>query len=158
MANCRNHKPLVELLDGAIKQVLPDKRKNELRILDVGAGTGLVGMALQKLGFTTVDALDISQGMLNEARKKGVYDKFICAYLTEKQIAEIATGEYDAMVCNGSLTLGHVGPSAFVEMIRMVKTGKARFSYAAEMLATSPPLPLLFGQEFTFHFPSFSSR
>ena len=38
-------------------------------IIDYGCGTGLVGQALNQQGFTTVDGIDISQGMLDEARK-----------------------------------------------------------------------------------------
>src|SRR5262245_11162265 len=43
------------------------------RILDAGAGTGLLGVALAKLGFTWLDALDLSPAMLAVAEQKGVY-------------------------------------------------------------------------------------
>ena len=42
-------------------------------VLDVGAGTGLVGVALTELGIGPVDGTDISPGMLAAAAKKGVY-------------------------------------------------------------------------------------
>ena len=81
---------------------------------------------LQKRGYTNVHALDISQAMLNEAKKKNVpYKRFICAPLTEKRIPEIETGEFDALISAGVLLKAHVRPSAFVEMIRMVKTGES---------------------------------
>ena len=43
------------------------------RILDVGAGTGLVGEYLKKRGFCNLDALEPSLGMLEVAKTKNVY-------------------------------------------------------------------------------------
>ena len=43
------------------------------RVLDAGAGTGLVGEALSELGYNQLFAMDLSQGMLEEARKKDIY-------------------------------------------------------------------------------------
>ena len=40
-----------------------------VRILDVGCGTGLVGVSLSKLGFVQLDGLDFSSETLNEAKK-----------------------------------------------------------------------------------------
>ena len=62
--------------------------------------------------------------MLNEARKKNVYQKFVCAPLSSDQNPEVNTGEYDAMICIGTLAAAHVKPTALVEMIRMIKIGK----------------------------------
>ncbi len=45
----------------------------EATILDLGAGTGLVGEALYELGYRNLYALDGSAGMLEQARQKGVY-------------------------------------------------------------------------------------
>jgi len=42
-------------------------------VLDVGAGTGLVGVALQGLGVNLVDGTDISSAMLAEAAMKDCY-------------------------------------------------------------------------------------
>ena len=120
-----SHKPQSECLDAAIEKTFQNKPKDEFKIIDAGAGTGLNGVELQKLGYTNLHALDISQGMLNEARKKNVYKKFICAALSDQRIPEIETGEYDAMICCGTLTIAHVRACALVEMIRMVKIGKS---------------------------------
>lgn len=119
-------KPLAESLDAAIKQVFPDKTQSSIKIIDAGAGTGLSGEELFKLGYTNIDALDISQEMLNEAKKKNIYKKLICAPLTEQRIFEIETGEYHAMISTGTLATAHVQPEAVKEMIRMIKPGKAR--------------------------------
>lgn len=61
--------------------------------------------------------------MLDEAKKKNVYKEITCAALTDQQIPEINTGEFDALICCGTLVQGHVHSNAFVEMIRIVKIG-----------------------------------
>ena len=118
------HKPMVEYLDVAIRKVFPADKKSQIRIIDAGAGTGLVGEALAKLGYTNMDALDISQEMLDEAEKKKVYTKFICAPLNEKRNPAIVTGAYHALICVGSLYAAHIGAGALDEMARMVRPGK----------------------------------
>ena len=45
----------------------------EAKILDAGAGTGLVGQLLDQRGYRNLEAMDISAGMLEEAEKKQVY-------------------------------------------------------------------------------------
>ena len=82
------HRPQAECLDAAIKQYL-NKPKDEVKIIDCGAGTGLCGVELHKLGYTNLCALDISPEMLNEARKKNVYQKFICTPLNSDQNPEV---------------------------------------------------------------------
>ena len=83
-----------------------------------------MAVELQKLGYTNLHALDISQKMLNEAKKKNVYKRIICAPLNNQRIPEIETGEFDAMICGGTLLTGVVRSFALVEMVRMVRPGK----------------------------------
>ena len=62
---------------------------------------------------------------MNEAKKKNVYKKFICAALTDQEIPDIQTGEFDALICGGAMFKGHIRSSALTEMVRIVKTGKS---------------------------------
>jgi len=117
------HKPLAKSLDAAIKQVFQDKTRSQIKIIDAGAGTGLSGVELSKLGYTKIDAIDISQEMLNEAKKTKAYTRLICAALNEQRNPEIETGEYHALISTGTLVIAHVRPEALEEMIRMVKPG-----------------------------------
>ena len=50
--------------------------QTDSKILDFGAGTGLVGVCLSKYGYNNLDALDLSEKMLEEAKKKNVYQEF----------------------------------------------------------------------------------
>ncbi len=90
-------------------------------ILDAGAGSGLMGLALRAAGFTTLDALDPSPGMLEMARKKGIYRKHIEAFLGEP--LDLADDSYQAVLASGVFTPGHAPPTAFDELIRIVRPG-----------------------------------
>ncbi|XP_027045519.1 uncharacterized protein LOC113673326 [Pocillopora damicornis] len=116
-------KPLAESLHNALKEVYQDKPKDQIKIIDAGAGTGLIGVELKKLGYTNLCALDITDEMLKEAKKKEVYTEFICTSLNGQPIPQIKSGQFDALICGGALLTGRIGSSAFVEMIRMVQTG-----------------------------------
>jgi predicted TPR repeat methyltransferase len=88
-------------------------------VLDVGCGTGLAGVELSALGFETIDALDFSQEMLNVADKRKIYRKLTVADLTKP--LNIPDATYDAAVCSGTFTHGHVGPECFSELFRIIK-------------------------------------
>ncbi len=90
-------------------------------ILDAGSGTGLVGEELQKLGYTTMDALDYSREMLDESEKKGIYRKHIQADMSKP--LELTDNSYDAVVCTGTFTYGHVDADAFDELVRVTRPG-----------------------------------
>lgn len=88
-------------------------------VLDAGCGTGLVGVELAARGFTTIDGIDISQGMLDEAASKGCYRAVQRADLTAR--LPFGDGAYDATICVGTLTEGHVGPEALDELLRVTR-------------------------------------
>jgi len=90
-------------------------------VLDVGCGTGLSGIALRDAGFAAIDGADISDAMLAEAAKKGLYRKLTVVDLTAG-IPE-PDGAYDGAFSTGTFTLGHVGPEAIPEVIRVLKPG-----------------------------------
>ena len=99
-----------------------DKYSNhkDTPILDVGAGTGLVGECLNKIS-REIDAIDISPEMLNIARLKNCYSKIIEADLTKRLL--INDNHYGAIVSAGTFTHGHVGPDVFDELLRVTRTG-----------------------------------
>ena len=94
--------------------------KNDTPILDVGAGTGLVGECLKSTS-KEIDALDISPEMLEIARLKNCYSKIIEADVTKR--LSISDNHYGAIVSAGTFTHGHVGPSAFDELVRIAQPG-----------------------------------
>ena len=97
------------------------KGRRDVTVLDAGSGTGLVGEELHKLGYTTMDALDYSPDMLEEAEKKKLYRVYIQADMS--QPLELDDNSYDAVVCSGTFTYGHVKANAFDELVRVTRPG-----------------------------------
>ncbi|MCA3441753.1 MAG: class I SAM-dependent methyltransferase [Rhodobacter sp.] len=90
-------------------------------VLDVGAGTGLVGAALRRLGWTgQIDGVDLSPQMLDQAREKQVYRDLIEADITRPLPLP---GGYTGVVSSGTFTHGHVGPEAFGPMLAVAAPG-----------------------------------
>ncbi|MFQ6026367.1 MAG: class I SAM-dependent DNA methyltransferase [Dehalococcoidia bacterium] len=93
----------------------------EAKILDAGVGTGLVGKILQDMGYTNIVGIDISQGMLAEARAKNIYTDL--HKMTLGETLDFTDNEFDALICIGVFTHGHAGPDAFDEIVRVVRPG-----------------------------------
>jgi len=88
-------------------------------ILDVGAGTGLIGECMKLISEQKIDAIDISPEMLETAKSKQCYSKIIEADLTRK--LSIENNYYGAIVSAGTFTYGHIGPNALDELVRITK-------------------------------------
>ena len=59
-------------------------KNTDTPILDVGAGTGLVGEFLYRTGNKKIIGIDISSRMLEQAKLKGCYSSLIEADVTKK--------------------------------------------------------------------------
>ncbi|WP_204103385.1 MULTISPECIES: class I SAM-dependent methyltransferase [Spirulina sp. CCY15215] len=91
----------------------------DAKILDAGAGTGLVGELLSQRGYKDLEALDISAKMLAEAREKNVYNHLHQEILGEQ--LKISSDYYDAVVVKGVFAPNHASVDAFDELIRITK-------------------------------------
>ena len=94
-------------------------------VLDIGAGTGLVAKFLGDLGIGPIDGTDISPEMLVVAGKKRLYRRLFEGDVTQR--LDVPDGSYDGVVSSGTFTLGHVGPEAIDESLRVAAPG-ARFA------------------------------
>ena len=93
--------------------------KNDVPVLDVGAGTGLIAEVMNKKNTIDIDAIDISPEMLASAKSKNCYNKLIEADLTKN--LDIENNYYGAIVSAGTFTHGHIGPNALDELLRVTK-------------------------------------
>jgi predicted TPR repeat methyltransferase len=90
-------------------------------VLDVGAGTGLLAMALRGLGHDAeIDGIDISTEMLEIASKKGIYRDLSIADITRP----IDTRRrYAGIVSSGTFTHGHVGAEGVMTLLDLAQPG-----------------------------------
>lgn len=102
------------------------ERGGEGPVLDVGCGTGVVGLELNRLGVSAIDGVDISKAMLDEARQKRVGSSQVYRNLREADLTgslAIDSGSYRGIVSVGTFTHGHLGPASFDELIRVAVPG-----------------------------------
>ena len=90
-----------------IRAALERRGLKELRMLDLGCGTGLCGPAVQSFA-TRLDGVDLSGPMLAKARARGIYthleESDVIGFLHRK------TDDYDAIVAAGLFE--HIGDPA----------------------------------------------
>ena len=90
----------------------------EILIFDAGCGTGLVGLQLKKFGFKYFHGADLSQKLLDTVPKQ-LYQKLIKVDLNKP--IDVKDNFYDAIMCVGTFTFGHVKPQALDEFVRVTK-------------------------------------
>ena len=95
--------------------------RRDVRVLDVGCGTGLLAGCLRAEGFNRVDGLDYSAPMLAVAQRESRIDKAFLRDLNER--LEMGEACYDMLVCTGTFTHGHVGAGCLPELLALLTPG-----------------------------------
>ena len=90
----------------------------DIQILDAGCGSGLVGMELAKNGYMNITGADFSQSMMNLI-PKNIYKSLKLIDLNETLFYK--KNIFDAIICVGTFTYGHVKARALDEFIRITK-------------------------------------
>ena len=108
--------PYIAIASGLVCRQLDDF---DASILDAGCGTGNMGHVLHEVGFTTIDGLDPSEGMLSMAARKGFYRELYPKALGES--VDLPPSSYDAVVAAGVLTHGHAPPESLDGMLKLLK-------------------------------------
>jgi len=93
-------------------------KNKDIKIYDAGCGTGLVGVELKKFGYNKYDGVDLSQKLLDLV-PKNLYQNLSKANLNKP--IDLNDNTYDAVICVGTFTFGHVKPKALDEFIRITK-------------------------------------
>lgn len=94
-------------------------------ILDAGCGGGLQMEPLALLGLRNVVGADLSKEMMEIARKKNLYSRFV--QITLGETLPFETGEFRAGFCVGTITPGHAPPHSLDELARVTETGGLLF-------------------------------
>ncbi|XP_028408876.1 methyltransferase-like protein 27 [Dendronephthya gigantea] len=113
---------------------------NDVTILDLGCGTGLVGEQLHKNGYKNIDGLDCCQEILKEAKAKSIYKSLQEGYMASDECKDLGVGAdlYDAAICVGVFTLGHVKGKGFDDLVHVVKPGGLACFNVNEKVANNP--------------------
>ena len=98
--------------------LIKHEKNKDAKIYDAGCGTGLVGVELKKYGFSNFYGADLSQKLLDLV-PNNLYKKLDKVDLN-KPIQE-EDDFFDAVMCVGTFTFGHVKPPALDEFIRITK-------------------------------------
>ena len=90
-------------------------------VLDAGCGGGIQTEALAAMGYGPITGIDLSLGMLDVAKAKGIY-----AHLKQQTIGErldFEDGTFAACLTTGTFTPGHAPPHGFDELFRIIRPG-----------------------------------
>ena len=110
----------------AIAEVFNDVVGPVNRVLDIGTGTGLTGMYLQRLRpDLIIDGMDISPEMLVQARLKMREDgAALYRALYERDLTRSVPNEnppYEALFSSGTFTHGHLGPECLTNLLPLLE-------------------------------------
>jgi SAM-dependent methyltransferase len=120
---CLSHSKVSDVLRYAVSQ--SQERFTELRILDFGAGNGMVGEELKKHGVSRLVGVDIIKEALEatERDRPGVYDAYYVAdfcNLSEETKDEISSWSFNCLTTVAALGFGDIPPQAFMEAFNLV--------------------------------------
>jgi 2-polyprenyl-3-methyl-5-hydroxy-6-metoxy-1,4-benzoquinol methylase len=98
---------------------------SSLRVIDVGAGNGLVGAEMRALGASTVVGADIIPEAAEAALRDRpeVYDDYLVVDLTDLNDDDrdrMRKHEFNCLTCVAALGFGDMPPEAFLEAVRYV--------------------------------------
>lgn len=118
-----------------LEEQFPEKKKEEMKILDIGTGPGFFPMILSEAGYT-VTAVDYTEEMLEKAKENlGKYTKYGLERVTlqrmDAQNLEFADETFDVVISR-NLTWNLEKPEqAYQEWIRVLKPGGVLLNFDA---------------------------
>lgn len=122
---CSSPKKVGELL----KRTLDSRWQNfsELRVLDLGAGNGMMGEVLKSYGVARLVGADIipEAKMACYRDRPWIYDEYYVADFTDlssSMIEEVSEWSIDCLTSVAALGFGDIPPLAFFQALQLVKT------------------------------------
>jgi predicted TPR repeat methyltransferase len=126
LLECRSPRRVIGLLDEVHREGLTADQP--LRVIDVGAGNGIVGQELKNSGADYVLAIDIlpEARVAADAERPGVYDDYVVGDLTSPT-PELNRALRDArancLTCVAALGFGDIPPLAYANAVKFVAPG-----------------------------------
>ena len=122
---CSSPVKVTEILESAINQ--SHENFTELRVLDFGAGNGLMGEALKKHGVSRLVGVDIipEAKMATERDRPDLYDEYYVTdfcNLTEDDREEFSSWSLDCLTTVAALGFGDIPTRAFMEAFNIIQS------------------------------------
>lgn len=121
---CHSPRKVAEILKSSVSQL----RENfsELRVLDFGAGNGMMGDELKKFGPARLVGVDIIEEACaaTERDRPGVYDAYYVEDFCEMDNGrreKIASWSFDCLTTVAALGFGDIPPKAFIEAFNIIQ-------------------------------------
>ncbi|MDH5178096.1 MAG: methyltransferase domain-containing protein [Gammaproteobacteria bacterium] len=120
---CNSPEKVATVLEASLKQT--DDNLSELRVLDFGAGNGMMGEELKKHGVSRLIGVDIiPEAYTATVRDRpGLYDAYYVEDFTQlslEQKENIASWQCDCMVTVAALGFGDIPTMAFIEAFNII--------------------------------------
>jgi len=138
---CQSPATVAEVLRYSVAQ--SPQQLNELRILDLGAGNGIVGEKLKEHGVSRLVGVDIipEAQTATDRDRPGVYDAYYVmdfCNLTDDDRDELSSWGCDCLVSVAALGFGDIPAAAFLEAFNMIsKDGWVAFNIKETFLDRS---------------------
>lgn len=121
---CTSPAKVVSILESSVKQ--SEDSFTELRVLDLGAGNGMMGEALKKHGVSRLIGVDIIPEAYDATirDRPGVYDAYYVedfTLLSQEKREDIALWQCDCMVTVAALGFGDIPIKVFIEAFNIIK-------------------------------------
>ncbi len=121
---CTSPTKVTSILESSVKQ--SEDNFTELRVLDLGAGNGMMGEELKKHGVSRLIGVDIIPEAYDATvrDRPGLYDAYYIedfTKLTEEKREDIASWQCDCMVTVAALGFGDIPTKAFIEAFNIIK-------------------------------------
>lgn len=141
--NCGSPTKIREMLQRCIHDagVAP----GDLRVLDLGAGNGMVGEELARLGVRHMVGVDIIQAAAAASRRdrQDVYDDYFVLDMTdisERDLLRFESLELNGLTCVAALGFGDIPPAAFANAYNLIaRGGWVAFNIKSDFLESDAP-------------------
>jgi hypothetical protein len=123
--HCNSPRKIAEILEFAVGQ--EREPFTQLRVLDFGAGNGMMGEALSGIGVSRLVGVDIIPEARDAAERdrKGLYDHYyvadFCSLDTDLR-RDIASWSLNALTVVAALGFGDIPPDAFIEAFNVLES------------------------------------
>ena len=121
---CTSPSKVTSILESSVNQ--SNDNFSELRVLDLGAGNGMMGEELKKHGVSRLIGVDIIPEAYEATvrDRPGLYDAYYVedfTQLSEEKKEDLASWQCDCMVTVAALGFGDIPTRAFIEAFNIIK-------------------------------------